>query len=357
MHRAAVALIVAVLWPGVCAAAEKFPSVTGKVPVEIENDTVYNSDDPAAERNDLFTTIEPEVTLTVLPGLSLFAHAVLEPVQDPAPGEDRAFADHGLYLEDLYADYAFGLYGVRIGKFTPRFGIAWDRAPGIYGTDVAEAGYEFTERVGLEGRVTLGTPESGTHTLSGSTFRRDTSPLAESTITGRGSVARADGGVSNTDGFESFAAALHGKRLMGVDGLGYHIGFISQAPGVDGSADEEGVALALFNRFEIYDGRVGFEQLVEYAIFSNADGVRDRDREFFTLTTKIDWRRWNLSLVYARSDTRLVSGANSDTVQFQASIGYAFDFGLGIDLGWRQLDEAGADSQTFGLLASYEIAF
>src|SRR5690606_32209453 len=127
------------------AAAQEKPAghpaswISGNVWMELQNDKSYRSDDPANERNDLYTKIEPEVTVSVpsLPGLSFTAHGVLEPVADPEPGDSRVFEDHGFFVEEIYASYRRGAFGVRAGKLNPAFGIAWDQAPGVYGTDMA----------------------------------------------------------------------------------------------------------------------------------------------------------------------------------------------------------------------------
>ena len=47
-------------------------------------------------------------------------------------------------------------------------------APGVYGSDFAEAGYELAERIGFGGAVTLDGGRAGTHAISASAFRRRT---------------------------------------------------------------------------------------------------------------------------------------------------------------------------------------
>ena len=161
------------------------------IPIEIENDWNFRSQDPDNEHNQLYATIEPEATIGLFRGLSLYVHAVIEPMIDQTPGEDRFFEDHGIFIEDLYLQYEANLgavganvLGARVwgGKFTPGFGIAWDLAPGIYGTDFAGDGYEFSERWGFGGAFTLSGDRIGAHTISASTFFVDTTPLSESLI-------------------------------------------------------------------------------------------------------------------------------------------------------------------------------
>ena len=88
--------------------------------------------------------------MNLAPRWSVFGHAVIEPVGDPAQSENRAFEDIGLYIEELFVEYSADSFGARAGKLNAEFGIAWDRAAGVYGTDIAED-YEISERIGLSG--------------------------------------------------------------------------------------------------------------------------------------------------------------------------------------------------------------
>tara|TARA_B100000676_G_C17546312_1_gene565091 strand:+ start:106 stop:483 length:378 start_codon:yes stop_codon:yes gene_type:complete len=84
------------------------------------------------------------------PRWSVFGHAVIEPVGDPAQFENRTFEDIGLYIEELFVEYSADRFGARAGKLNAGFGIAWDRAAGVYGADIAEDS-EISERIGLSG--------------------------------------------------------------------------------------------------------------------------------------------------------------------------------------------------------------
>jgi hypothetical protein len=272
-------------------AVKPTPFIEIVVPIEIQNDWTYRSDLKDNERNDLFAKIEPEATVGLLPGLTLFVHAVLEPAREPFPGEDRFFEAHGLYLEDLYLMYrrqlrgggptkiGFALWG---GKFTPNFGIAWDAAPGICGTDFAED-YELSERMGFAAALTLSNAAIGEHTLAASTFVLDTSALAGWVIAHRRKARRADGGPSNTGRLSSFHVALNGKDIPNLNGLSYHLAFVHQE--IPGPVDENGLAAALGHSFE--RGGYTIEPLVEFVHFWDADGVAGQRRAFLTTAIQI----------------------------------------------------------------------
>ena len=330
------------------------PRVSGEILVEIQNDWTYDSDDRDAELNDLFTTTEPVLIGHIIPGLSLLIHGVLEPVEDPEPRDDRAFADHGFFIEDLYLQYENDLFSFKTGKFTPDFGLAWDVAPGVYGTDFAEDTYEFSERIGIGANLTVRDDRFGEHILSASTFFLDTSIFAHSLLDGRDEVNRSDGGVSNTEDFSSFAIAVHG-HFAALPEFHYHVGAIHQEEGRGDETDEDGFAIA-----GVYTAQVRELEIVpfvEYVYFDDADGVAGATRDLLTTSLALYWRGWNLALSRTGRDTNLPDDAEIDDELFQASVGYEFDFGLTVDAGWRIAEEEDIDSEILGCLATYTLTF
>ena len=323
--------------------------------VEVQNDWTYASDDPDAELNDLFTKIEPVLEIHILPGLSLLAHAVLEPVADPGPREDRVFEDQGLLLEDLYFRYDIGIFSLQGGKFAPNFGLAWDAAPGVYGTDFAEDGYEFAERIGLGAGLLTEDEALGSHGLSASAFFLDTSALAGSAFTARARTRRADGGVGNTGDLSSFAIALDGGEAALLPGLAYHLAFIRQAAGAGDASDETGFAVALSYAFTV--GEVELQPFVEHVHFDDADGVVGQDRYFLTTSLRATWGDWNLALSRTGRVTEPPGVADIDDELIQVSAGYNLGLGFTLDVGWRHTEEAGVDSDIIGALLVWSAEF
>lgn len=323
------------------------------IPVELQNDWNYRSDSPDNRLNDLFLKIEPEATIRVpsLPGLSFFAHGVFEPVRDPAPGRNRAFKDKGFFIEDLYARYETGPVAFRAGKMNPGFGIAWDRAPGIYGDDFTED-YELTERIALSATVTMDAGELGRHAVTGGAFFLDTSPLRHTLIgRSRGTLSRADGGVSNTGEFSSFNLVLDGE-LSGPAGLYYHLGYVRQAHGVDGTSAETGVAAALGAEIPL-GGEIGLNPLFEAVRLRNLGGDPDTDRIYLSPSVQVTWRSWNTYLAYTRRTTRQQGTPQVADSLFHAGIGYEFAIGLTADIAWKRQREDRETTDTIGLLFTY----
>ncbi len=353
----AFAALGALAWAAAPAAAEEtaYPRLSGEVAIEIQNDLTFASDDAGAEINDLFTKVEPAIVLDLMDGLSIQSGLVLEPVAAPEPGENRVFGDQGLFVEVLTLNFEQDDFAVYGGKFGPNFGIAWDAAPGIYGTDTAED-YEVSERIGLGGSIAFGGERLGRHTLSASAFFLDTSVLADSWPRGRGNTSRSDGGPSNTGTLDSFAVALDGEIAV-APGLAYHLAFIDQARGAGGAGRERGLAAALSYEAELGDD-VTVAPLFEYVRLENLGNATGANRTYVTAAAAFGWRQWSAVAAYTgRFSTGPAGTADQDDFQVQLSLGYTFDSGIAVELGWKHARDAAIDSHTVGLLLSYGFSF
>ena len=331
-----------------------YPRVSGEILVEIQNDWTYHSDDRDAELNDLYTTTESTLGAQLTSKLGILVHGVFEPVEDPGPRDDRAFEDHGLFVEDLYIQFEDNLFSVKGGKFTPNFGAAWDRAPGIYGADFAEDTYEFTERIGFGGSLTLRHDRLGEHELSASTFFLDTSFLSHSTLDGRQENNRSDGGAGNTEDPSSFPVSIDGV-FPELPEFSYHIAGIHQDEGRGDETGEDGIAVAA--EYTASFGDIEIVPFVEYVYFDDADGVEGAGRGLLSTSLFFGWGGWNLALSQTSRDTDAPDAAEVDDELFQVSMGYEFDFGLTLDVGWRTAEEEGVESEILSFLADYILTF
>jgi hypothetical protein len=334
------------------------PAVVGSVPVEIQLDDTYDSDDPDAERRLVFALIEPEITVALFPAVSVYAHGVLEQVRDTGAGENGVFQHHGFFLEDLFLVVDLEPFDLKAGKFTPNFGIAWDVAPGLYGTDVAEGSYEFTERVGAEASWTMEPDAESSPTLSASTFFLDTSILTRSVGSDREPrrVDLDEGGVSNTEDLSSFAVALDGHAPETLGGVRYHMAYSDQARGRGGEKDQHGWAAALEHRVSIGD-ELEIAPLVEVVRLSDVDGTARHDRTHVTLGTELRSGPWHLDISYTRTREDLPHDRTYDDDHVQVSLGYDFDCGVTVDVGWVHSESFGDLSKTAGARVSYTFEF
>lgn len=342
------------LGPAWAADDARTPRLSGAVSLELQDDWTFASEDDEAETNDLFATLEPSVTVHVVPGLSFQAGFVLEPVDDAGPGEDRFFGDFSGFVETVTLSYAtdrFSLYG---GKYNPPFGVAWDRTPGIYGADFAED-YELAERIGVGGSLTFAPASGGSHVVSANAFFVDTTLLSEAAPEGRGRTSRDDGGVANTEDLSSFSLTVDGGEMPAAPALRYHLGLSRQEGGRGDPRDEFGVAAALYGAIDLSDA-LTLEPLVEAAHVENAEGAR-QDRDYVTVGATLGRGPYSLALSYTGRFTDVDGGGDTEDHLVQISAGYAFAFGLSVEAGYKLAEEDGIASHTAGILLSYGIDF
>jgi hypothetical protein len=260
-----------VLVPATCLAED---ILTVDVAAEIQYENGLGPDSAKPQSDFLFTTWEAGLSLSLGERLSVESVVLVEIFDDPAPGTDSIFEDHGLFAEELMLAYHGDNWSLLGGKFNAAFGVAWDLGPGIWGVDFPEE-YEAAEKIGIAGSRTFTIGTTGQHTLYGSLYRADRSILSESLFDNRGRVRLADGGATNTKDFDSFTLSLTGKDIISDAGLGYHLAYRSHAHGdADfNSVREEAFAAAVFGTlpFETID----VEAMAEAVYIDNAEGTRD----------------------------------------------------------------------------------
>ncbi len=333
------------------------PELHGAVLFEVQDDWAFDSDDKTTEVNTLFTTIEPYLIFTLTDGLAIEASLVLEPVQGTDPGDDTFFDNEGLYAEELKLSYTDDDFSLFAGKFNPSFGTAWDLAPGIWGVDFAED-YEVAERIGFGGSFTLGSEQTGDHTITGNTFFADTTFLSESAVTRRAELDKSDGGISNTEDLSSYSVTLDSENVAGVNGLNTHLGYRNQS---DGDADvglnrESGYAAGANYGFPVGNG-VDAEVLAEWVGIHDVDGTAD-DVDYITTSLVLTiLESWNFAASYTRRDMNVAGGADIDDHLHQFSTGYEFENGVTVDVGYRGTEEAGVDTAILGGLVAYTYEF
>lgn len=355
----ALALILLIAQPGAAGAADIggfHPKIDGAVSFELQDDWAYDSDDPDAEVNALYTKIEPVIALHLTDRLSINTHLTLEPVQDNDPGDDTAFENEGLYIEELTIKYEDERFSVFAGKFDPLFGIAWDLTPGVYGTDLDEA-YQLVEKIGVGGSYTLGNEEAGAYTLTAATYFSDTT-LSDSTITRRGRLDIDDGGSGNTEDLSSYVAQVDAKAPAGLKGLGAHAGYYNQAEGDadTGLNNEKAYTLSVDYSWDIAEN-LSAMALAEWTGIRDAAGADD-DIDYATLGgSLVIYKNWNAALSYTGRRTDQGASGAIDDYQAQGSAGYTFDNGISFDVGYKKSRESDIDTNTVGALLSYEYEF
>ncbi len=324
---------------------------------EFQSDAVFRSDDPALEIIEAAPTIDAELDLRLAGPFSIRASLVAESVFRSGPFQDRfvgEIGDIGAKAETLFVEYAAGALTLYAGKINPPFGVGWDLAPGLYGTDFAED-YELIERIGFGGSVTMGGEGIGVHVLGASAFFLDTSVLSQSLIEDRGGVDRSDGGPSNTGDPASFALTLDGGKLPGLPGLSYHAAVSRQERGRGDVADEMGYAFALYGEFPLRDGAT-LAPIVELVRQVNDEAGLD-DVTYVTAGVALLGGPWSIAFSGTLRAIDAASAPDSDDSLLQVSVGYDFRNGLSVELGYKATEVDSIESDLVGALIAYEIEF
>ncbi|MCG8491573.1 MAG: DUF481 domain-containing protein [Sneathiellales bacterium] len=333
----------------VAAEEESYPKLSGELAIEVQDDWTFSSDDEEAELNDLYPTLTLATKLAFNEAFSLNLEATLEPVEDAT--DDRAFEDLGGFINILTANYDNEHFSVYVGKFTPNFGLAWDATPGLYSDDI-NGDLELAEMLGFGGEIPF--TLAGEHAVSGSIFFADTTFLSDSAGKSRGPLDEDDGGPANTESLSSFALALNGA-FEALPGFDYHLGFSALEEGDDGDEAQLGYVAAVQYSHEISDG-VTLTPLVEYAYLDNAGGVDGDSARYLTGALGLEFGKWAAAATYQRRDTES-GGADTDDYVAAFTLGYSFDFGLGLSAGYRFSEEDNVDNRGLGVMAEYVIEF
>lgn len=149
--------------------------------------------------------------------------------------------------------------------------------------------------------------------------------------------------------------ALDGGEIAALADFSYHLAVVRRARGVTETTDEIGVAIG--GQYPFLIGVFEISPLVEYVPIFDADGISGQERGYLTTSIEVGWQNWNLALSGTGRNTYISGAADVDDELVQVSMGYALDFGLTADVGWKITEGAGIDSQIFGALLTYTFEF
>lgn len=295
--------------------------------LEIGVDSTFDADDPAAEITDTYLSLELAFEAALSDRLSAFGGLTLESVLDAT--DDRTFDDIGLYFSELGLRYSMGETQVSLGKISPVFAVAWDAAPGFFGTSLAED-YELSEMIGVAGETPL-----GAGTVSFAVFYADDTGLSDSVGTKRGRTSLSDGGVGNTGKLDN--VALQYTQDFG-DTTAW-VGARHLSAGEGDVSDETGVVAGLRHDF----GN-GFDAIGEVAHFHGAGGTEDT-ATYMTVGAAYGLDDWTFSAAATVIDN---SGAATDslvTIGVDRAITDTFEVSFGL----ARFDVGGEQSSAIGL--------
>lgn len=275
-------------------------------------------------------------------------------------GENRYFQDHVAVIEELKTVFSLGPGELFAGKFNPRTGLDMHAFPGQYGYNVPEE-YSILERIGVGGRLFLPTDILGTLALELSTFFADTTFLNEGVGEDRQVPhARSDGGLANTESFESFAASLSGAGWYTAVGdtihaLDWTVGAAWQDGGENsehgGCADEARWSLGAIYEI-VWKSDLSTRLVGEYMQADNFAGSAGDDAGFMTFGAGVYYRGWQVGGTCTAIDHE---AGMEDGGFMQVTVGYAWDNGVGLHVGWREDNREEERNRSIGFTLSYHL--
>jgi hypothetical protein len=380
---------------------------------QIENDATlklgvdrnYRSSNRRSELTDGYGEAELVSKFSFGGDLSVQSKLHWERVKVPT-GEDRLFGSHGLYVENLFANYDIDDSRVYAGKFNPNFGMGWDdaRLPGFYANEFAKD-YQMKEAIGAGFGHEADFAAFGKHKLDAALFFFDNTALSSSALNsptygpGQGALSTTQrpgrnrvsfGGPGNTSSPQSIALQYEVADPASIDGLTLAAGYrylkagsrqpttLQAATGAVGSRNSHGYVAGA--RYEIaLPGDVTVTPFLEWAKFTdvfNADpniGINQfKDRSYLTSALIIGWGDFTLvgsrmTRTFARPDNENTAGAfyNQEDRQVATNLLYKVMEDLTLGIGYRKvravpaIGDTGrqATTESLGIQAVYLINF
>ncbi len=322
---AALALGAPVLFSASDALAQETRRFTWDGEIEIDYESIFDSDVPANESDTAYGSGEFNAAYALTDRVALFGGLTFEELENAA-GD----TGYGFYFHELGLQFETGAASFQIGKVHPEFGTAWDTAAGFYGSALAED-YELSEQIGVLAELDLGT----VGTLAVGVFYADDTGLSDSLGFNRGRNTTAAGGAGNTGTLNN--ASLQWSKDWGQTFAYVGARFLSAGTGDVG--DETGVVAGLGH--SLGDG---LDLFGEVGAFDGYGGSAD-DATYATLNAAYAIGELTLSGTYAVRD--LDSAGRTDLV----SLGAEYELANGMTLGGAlaRVDDAGVEDTLFGV--------
>ena len=296
--------------------------------LEVGFDGTVSSGDPASEFTDNYASLVTSFEAGLTHGVTLFGTLALESVIDPT--DTRHFEDIGLYVSALGVEFEYGHSHFLVGKINPTFALAWDAAPGFYGTSLAED-YELNEAIG----VSVDTPMQGTDgILSMAVFYADDTGLSDSFGVRRGRNITAHCGAGNTGKLNNVALQylhIHEDTTYWIGGR-----FLT-ASQVDVS-DELGAVVGMAHDFDN-----GFDVILEIAHFDGFAGG-PTNATYTTVGSSYAHGPW----AYSTSFTDMRDSATGHDHVISFGLDYLHENDIAIGAGVALYNVAGVKSTAVG---------
>ncbi len=338
----------------------------GHIGIRLHADHISDSADGSENINEMYTHSHIELGAKIAEGFNIDTNLKVEGepaghahggVRRTADGNSRFFEDHPLIVESLTITYRHKDLSAYFGKFNPKVGLDYHSFPGLYSYSMIEE-YKIAERVGVGLNFSVSLNDFGTHKLDLSSFFADTTFFSDSLIDQRGHTSKEDGGLANTEDFDSYAISIGGKDFYSLNNniserIFYRLGYALQKKGVTNDNDETRYSISLGYR-ENFKSQISKTLIFEYMDINHYNGEAGHDRSYFTSSLGLKLFPWSLSTTYTFVDNVAdEADEGADGKLLQISVGYSVTEKLNLNFGFKRTDEELEVTERFGLGLRY----
>ena len=348
----------------------------GHVGIRLHADHVSDAGEGDEEVNEMYTHSHIELGSRIAEGFNIDTNLKIEGeagghshggVSRTHDGESRFFEDHPLIVESLTLTYSKDEFSAYVGKFNPKVGLDYHSFPGLWSYSMIEE-YKIAERIGAGFKYGANLDDFGTHQLNISAFHVDTTFLSDSLLDQRGHTSKEDGGLGNTEDFDSYSISLGGKDFYSLNNniaerISYRFGYAHQEAGT-AESDQQRYSAAIVYKEKFSEG-ISKTFIIEYMNIDHYGGETGHDRSYFTASLGLKKDRWNFATTYTFVDNNVVEEEEEeeghghsehegdDGKILQISIGYKVAPDVEVNFGFKRADEENEVNERFGLGLKY----
>lgn len=339
----------------------------GHIGIRLHADHISDAGEGDEEVNEIYTHSHIELGSRIAEGFNIDTNLKIEGepgghshggIRRTHDGNSRFFEDHPLIVESLTLTYSNENFSAYIGKFNPKVGLDYHSFPGLYSYSMIEE-YKIAERIGAGFKYSANLEDFGIHRINISSFFADTTFLSDSLIDQRGHTSKEDGGLANTEDFDSYAISISGKEFYSLDNniaerIFYRLGYAFQKAGIGNEEDEVRYSISAGYKENFSEG-ISKTLIFEYMDIEHYSGEEAHDRTYFTTSLGLKMYPWNFATTYTfvDNDAPEEPDENHDGKLLQISVGYAISKSLIVDFGFKRTDEEDEVTERFGLGLKY----
>ena len=338
----------------------------GHVGIRLHVDHVNDAGEGDEEVNEMYTHSHIELGSRIAEGFNIDANLKIEGeagghshggVSRTHDGDSRFFEDHPLIVESLTLTYSKDNFSAYVGKFNPKVGLDYHSFPGLWSYSMIEE-YKIAERIGAGFKYGANFDDFGTHQINISAFHVDTTFLSDSLLDQRGHTSKEDGGLGNTEDFDSYSISLGGKDFYSLNNniaerISYRFGYAHQEAG-GAESDQQRYSAAIVYKEKFSEG-ISKTFIIEYMSIDHYDGEEAHDRSYFTSSLGLKLNSWSFATTYTfvDNDAPEEPDENHDGKILQISIGYKVAPAAEVYFGFKRADEENEVNERFGLGLKY----